>query len=132
MNRPVLKFWVIGTVTLAVAALMMRLVWETRTAIAPGTWAILILLMLAALGLLIASIYLTINPDIKKLQSPPFKIGISAILVAVGISGIIHFYRFIPSPEANIPVSIPMATLLLISVLSACTLFLYILWRRKD
>jgi len=130
MKRPVLEFWIIGTVTLAVAALMMRLVWETRTAVAPGTWAIIILLMLAALGLLIATIYLTVNPDIKKLKSPPFKIGISTILVAGSISGIIHFYRFVPSPEANMPISIPMATLLLVSELSACILLLYLLWKR--
>jgi len=64
------------------------------------------------------------------LKSPPFKIGLSAILVAALISGIIHAYRFIPSLEANIPISVPMALMLLAAEISICILLLYLLWRK--
>jgi hypothetical protein len=70
------------------------------------------------------------NPDLKKLKSPPFKIGFSAILVAALIAGTVHAYRFIPSPEANIPISIPMALLLMAAEYSICILLIYLLWRK--
>ena len=130
MKNNVLKLWFLGTFALFVVALVMRMVWALTEAVAPGTYIICIIIILATLGIYAAAIYFTYNPDFKKLKSPPFKIGFSAILVAGLIAGIIHAYRFIPSPEANIPISVPMALLLLVSEVSICTLLIYLLWRK--
>lgn len=130
MRSVTLKLWFLSSVTLAAFALIMRMAWELRIAVAPGTFIICILIILAVLGVYITIIYFTFNPDFTKLKSPPFKIGLSAILVAALISGIIHAYRFIPSPEANIPISVPMALLLLAAEISVCILLLYLLWRK--
>lgn len=108
----------------------MRMVWEALTAYAIGTIVISLLLVLIILGVYAATIYFTFNPDLKKLKSPPFKIGFSAILVAALIAGTVHAYRFIPSPEANIPISIPMALLLMAAEYSICILLIYLLWRK--
>jgi hypothetical protein len=130
MKKNLIRFWIILTFTPAIAALVIRLLWATRTAYAIGTWIIIILLIAAVLGLYIAILYFTFNPDPEKLQSPPVKILLSGILVALGIISVIHFYRFAPSPEANLPISVPMAIMLLISELSGCTLMLYLLWKK--
>ncbi len=130
MKNNALKLWFLGTLTLFVVALTMRMVWALLGAVAPGTFIICILIILATLGIYATAIYFTFNPDFKKLKSPPFKIGFSAILIAALVAGVIHAYRFIPSPEANIPISIPMALLLLVSETSICTLLIYLLWRK--
>ena len=130
MKINALKLWFLGTVTLLVVALTMRMVWELLEAVAPGTFIICILLILTIIGVYAATIYFTFNPDFKKLKSPPFKIGFSAIFIAALIAGSIHAYRFIPSPEANIPISIPMALLLLAAEISICILLIYMLWRK--
>ncbi len=130
MKTNALKLWFLGTVTLLVTALTMRMVWELLEAVAPGTFIICTLLILFILGVYAATIYFTFNPDFKKLKSPPFRIGFSVMLIAALIAGIIHAYRFIPSPEANIPISIPMALLFLAAQVSICVLLIYLLWRK--
>jgi hypothetical protein len=130
MKNTIIRVWIILTFTPAIAALVLRLLWAAQTAYALGTWIIIILLIGAVLGLYSAILYFTFNPDLKKLQSPPFKILFSAVLVALIIVSIIHFYRFVPSPEANMPISVPMAIMILISELSGGTLLLYLLWRK--
>jgi hypothetical protein len=130
MERALIRFWIILTLTPALIALILRLLWEAQTAYAIGTWIIIILLILAVLGLYAAILYFIFNPNLKKLQSPLFKLLSSGILIALGIVGVIHFYRFVPSPEANLPISIPMAIMLLISEVSGCTLLLYLLWKK--
>ena len=130
MKNKLIRFWIILTFTPAIAALVIRLLWAAQTAYALGTWIIIILLIGAVLGLYAAILYFTFNPDLKKLQSPPFKILFSAVLVSLIIVSIIHFYRFVPSPEANMPISVPMAIMILISELSGGTLLLYLIWRK--
>ncbi|MDD3677912.1 MAG: hypothetical protein WCX07_02340 [Dehalococcoidales bacterium] len=130
MKNTLIRAWIILTFTPAIAALVMRLIWEAQLAYALGTWIIIILLIAAVLGLYAAILYFTFNPDFSKLQSQPFKILFSVILIALIIVSAIHFYRFVPSPEANMPISVPMAIMILISELSGCTLLLYLLWRK--
>jgi hypothetical protein len=130
MKNNAVKLWFLVTITLFVIALTMRMGWALYEAIAPGTYIICILIILATLGIYAAVIYFTYNPDFKKLKTPPFQIGFSAILIAALVAGVIHAYRFIPSPQANIPISIPMALLLLASETSICILLIYLLWRK--
>jgi len=116
------------SITPALGAVVIRLVWELTIATAVGTWVIIILLILVTLGIYALLLYLTIKPSLKKLKSLPVGIGVTVIITAVLISGIIHFIRFVPSPEAALPLSVVIASLLLLGSISAYALALRVIW----
>ena len=128
MNHLPLRIWLIAAVTLALAAVVIRLVWELTTATAVGTWVIIILLTLVILGIYALVVYLLIKPSVKKLKSLPVGIGVTVIVTATLISGIIHFIRFVPSPEAASPLSVVIASLLLVGGISAYLLVIRVIW----
>jgi len=116
------------SITPALGAVVVRLVWELTIATAVGTWVIIILLILVTLGIYALLLYLTIKPNLKKLKSLPVGIGVTVIITAVLISGIIHFIRFVPSPEAALPLSVVIASLLLVGGISAYALAIRVIW----
>ena len=128
MNHLALRIWLMVSITPAIAAVVVRLVWELTTATAAGTWVIVILLILVTLGIYALLLYLTIKPNVKKLKSLPVVIGVTVIITAVLISGIIHFIRFVPSPEAASPLSVVIASLLLVGGISAYPLVIRVIW----
>ena len=128
MNQLTLKIWFIATITLALGAVVVRLAWELTAATAVGTWVIIILLILVTLGIYALFLYLTIKPGVKKLKSLPVRTGVTVIVTATLISGIIHFVRFVPSPEATPPLSAIIANLLLVAGISAYLLILQVIW----
>lgn len=128
MNYLALRIWFLVSITPALAAVFIRLVWETTFATAVGTWVIVILLMLVMLGIYGLLLYLNIKPSMKKLKSLPFRIGVTVITTAGIISAIIHFIRFVPSPEAAEPLSVVIASLLLMAGISGYLLILRIIW----
>ena len=128
MNYLSLRVWFIVSATLAIGAVIVRLAWEFTTATAVGTWVILILCILVTLGIYALILHLTIRPSLKKLKSLPVRTGITAIVTAALISGIIHFIRFVPSPEAASPLSVVIASLLLAAGISAYILLLWLIW----
>ena len=128
MNHLALRIWLMVSITPALGAVVIRLVWELTIATAVGTWVIIILLILVTLGIYALLLYLTIKPSLKKLKSLPVGIGVTVIITAVLISGIIHFIRFVPSPEAALPLSVVIASLLLLGGISAYALALRVIW----
>ncbi len=128
MNYLSLRLWFLVTITLALGAVVVRLAWELTAATAVGTWGIIILLILVILGIYALFLYLTIKPGVKKLKSLPVRTGVTLIVTATLISGIIHFIRFVPSPEATLPLSVIIATLLLLAGISAYLLVLRLIW----
>ncbi|MFA5629044.1 MAG: hypothetical protein WC958_02110 [Dehalococcoidales bacterium] len=131
MKNKLIKFWIVLTVTPVTAALVLRLIWAAQIAYAIGTWIIIVLLISAAVALYAALLYFIFNPDaINKLKTLPSKIFFSVVLIALIIVSVIHFYRFVPSPEANLSISIPMAIMILISELSGGSLMLYLIWKK--
>jgi len=128
MNYLALRIWFIVSITPALAAVFIRLVWETTITTAVGTWVIVILLMLVMLGIYALLLYLNIKPSMKKLKSLPFRIGVTVVTTAGIISAIIHFIRFVPSPEAAEPLSVVIASLLLMAGISGYLLILRIIW----
>ncbi len=128
MNYLALRIWLIVSITPAFAAVVVRLVWELTTATAVGTWVIIILLILVILGIYALVLYLNIKPGVKKFKSLPVRAGVTLIVTATLISGIIHFIRFVPSPEAALPLSVIIATLLLLAGISAYLLVLWLIW----
>ena len=128
MNHLALRIWLMVSITPALGAVVVRLVWELTIATAVGTWVIIILLILVTLGIYALLLYLTIKPSLKKLKSLPVGIGVTVIITAVLISGIIHFIRFVPSPEAASPLSVVIASLLLVGGISAYALAIRVIW----
>ena len=131
INRLLFKTWFIATITLVLGAVIVRLAWELTTAVAMGTFTIVALLILATLAIYALLLYLTIKPRIKRLASRPIRIWITTIATAGIISGIIHFIRFVPSPEAAHPLSVIIAVLLLTTGISAYLLVLWVI-RKND
>ena len=128
MNHLALRVWLVVSITPALAAVVIRLVWELTTATAVGTWVIVILLILVTLGIYALLLYLTIKPSAKKLRSLPVGISVTVIVTAAVVSGIIHFIRFVPSPDAASPLSVVIASLLLTGGISGYLLALRVIW----
>jgi len=126
MNYLPLKVWFIVALTMALGAVIVRLAWEVIVA-APSL-VVIILVMFAVLSIYALLLYLIIKPSLKKLKSLPVRIWVSVIATAAIISAIVHYIRFVPSPEAISPLSVIIASLLLAASISIYLLVLWALW----
>ena len=123
-----LRIWFLATITLALSAAIIRLAWEIVYGPPAASLVLIILVMLAFLGIYVLFIYFTIKPNLKKLTSLPVGIVVTVMATAGLIGGIIHFIRYVPSPEATEPLSVVIATLFLLAGSSAYFLLLWIIW----
>ena len=126
MNYLPFKVWFIVAFTLALGAVITRLVWEVIVA-APSL-VVIISVMFTTLSIYALLLYLIIKPSLKKLKSLPVRIWVSVIVTAAIISAIVHYIRFVPSPEATSPLSVIIASLLLAAGISVYLLALWALW----
>jgi len=110
------------------AVAVIRLAWEATVNPTAGTLTIIILVILGFLGVYALLVYFTIKPDFKKLKSLPVGIGLAVMATGGFISGIIHFIHFVPSPQAEVPLSLVLAILFLFAGVSAYFLILWIIW----
>ena len=128
MNRLYLKLWLIVSITLALSAAMIRLVWELTKTMPTGSLVIIILLIIAILGIYALLLYLTIKPSPKKLKSLPVAISATTILTGAIAGCVIHYIRFVPSPEASSIRSVAVASLLLAAGVSIYFMVLWVIW----
>ena len=126
MNYLPFKVGFIVALTLALGAVIIRLTWEVIVA-APSL-VVIILVMFTTLSIYALLLYLIIKPSLKKLKSLPVRIWVSVIVTAAIISAIVHYIRFVPSPEATSPLSVIIASLLLAASTSIYLLVLWALW----
>ena len=126
MNYLPFKVWFIVALTLALGAVIVRLAWEVIVA-APSL-VVIILVMFTILSIYALLLYLIIKPSLKKLKSLPVRIWVSVIVTAAIISAIVHYIRFVPSPEATSPLSVIIASLLLAAGISVYLLALWAVW----
>jgi len=129
MNYLPFKIWFIVALTLALGAVIVRLTWEVIVA-APSL-VVITLVMFTTLSIYALLLYLIIKPSLKKLKSLPVKIWVSVIVTAAIISAIVHYIRFVPSPEATSPLSVIIASLLLTAGISMYLLVLWGLWFKR-
>jgi len=129
MNYLPFKIWFIVALTLALGAVIVRLAWEVIVA-APSL-VVIILVMFTTLSIYALLLYLIIKPSLKKLKSLPVRIWVSVIVTAAIISAIVHYIRFVPSPEATSPLSVIIASLLLAASISIYLLALWALWFKR-
>jgi hypothetical protein len=131
MKSRALRVWIIAALTPALAAAIIRLAWAITRNPQPGSLAVIIMLMVAASATYALLLYLTIKPSLKKLESLP--VVITATIISVGgvIGCIIHFFRYITSPKANLFINFLLAGLLIASALAICGLILWVFWRLR-
>jgi len=128
MKHLPLRIWFMVTLALALAPVIIRLVWEmTNTTLAPSL-VILVLVILTIVGIYALVLYLLIAPSMKKLRSLPVVIGVMVVFTAGLIGSIIHYIRFVPSPEAAALLSVVTATLLIMAAISGYILILWVIW----
>jgi len=128
MNYSYLKIGVIISFSTAVAAIVIISIRYIIAHPEPKTMVIFVPLILALLGADALVIYLTIRPSLRKLTRLPVVIGITLVLTGGLIAGVTHFIRFIISPGAALLISKVIASLILISSLTACLLILWLFW----
>ena len=86
------------------------------------------------LGTYALCVHLTIKPTLKKLQTLPTVIWIMVTVTAGLIGGIIHFIRFVSSPNAEHSLSIVLGIMLLLAGISAYLILLWLIrydWKTK-
>ncbi len=123
-----LRIWLILSVTLLISAVIVRLAWAVSYAPSAGYMLVVLAILLVTLGIYALILYLTIKPSLKKLKSLPVRIWVTVIVTVALIDSIIHFVRFVPSPEAASPLSVVIASLLLVGGTSAYLLVLWVIW----
>ena len=123
-----LRIWLIVSVTLLISAVIVRLAWAVTYAPSAGYLFVVLAILLVTLGIYALFLYLIIKPSLKKLKSLPVRIWVTIIITGALIDGIIHFVRFVPSPEAASPLSVVIASLLLVGGISAYLLALWVIW----
>jgi hypothetical protein len=128
MNHLPLRIWLIVSVTLLTSAVIVILAWAVTYAPSVSYLFVVLAILLVTLGIYALFLYLIIKPSLKKLKSPPVRIWVTIIITSALIDGIIHFVRFVPSPEAASPISVIIASLLLIGGISAYLLVLWVIW----
>ncbi len=128
MNHLSLRIWLIVSVTLFISAVIVRLAWAVTYTPSAGYLFVVLMILLVILGIYALFLYLTIKPSLKKLKSLPVRIWVTIIITGALIDGIIHFIRFVPSPEAASPLSVVIASLLLTGGISAYLLVLWVIW----
>ena len=128
MSHLPLRIWLLVSITLALSAVTVRLAWEVTFTTAVSSMVIIALSILVVLSIYALLLYFTIRPSLKKVRSLPIKIWVTVIITAGLTSGIIHFIRFVPSPEAAAPLSVVIAILLLLAGINAYLLVLRVMW----
>ena len=128
MKHLPLRIWLIVSVTLLISAAIVRLAWAVTYAPSAGYMFVVLALLLVTLGIYALFLYLIIKPSREKLKSLPVRIWVTIIITGAIIDGITHFVRFVPSPEAAAPLSIVIASLLLMGGISTYLLALWVIW----
>ncbi len=116
------------SITLLISAVIVRLAWAVTSAPSAGYLFVVLAILLVTLGIYALFLYLTIKPSPKKLKSLLVRIWVTIIITGGLIDGIIHYVRFVPSPEAASPLSKIIASLLLVGGIGAYLLALWVIW----
>ena len=126
MQSLYLKIWASITITVAIAAVVIRSIWQIADIPTSGTLLIFIPLIIAMLGANILFISIFINP--QRVRRLYFLIVITLAIAGGLTAGVTHFINFIISPLAEPLWSKVIATCLITSGFSLSILVLWMLW----
>ncbi len=128
MKLQTLKIWFLVAITPVFMAIFARMVWELVANFSPGGLVMSTLIIIALLGVCILLFYLVLKPNMKTLNSLPIWI-VGAVMTTGGVIGaVIHFIRFLPSPECELPWSLVIALLYFTALLNAYFILLWHIW----
>ncbi len=128
MKLRTLKIWSLVMITPVFMAAIIRMVWELTVNFSTGGLTMSVLIIIGLIGLYAFLLYLVLKPDTKMLSSLPLWIGIAVMAAGCIIGGIIHFTRFLPSPQSELPWSLVIASLYLFAALNAYGILLWFVW----
>jgi len=128
MGHRLLKTWAVATVTLGFLAVAIRLAWAASNSMSLDAGALIVLLILGVLNLYCLILYIVLGPTRERLTGLCFKTWFTMTLSSISAAGVIHFIRFLPSPECVWPWSPAIAGLLLAGGLSGYLLVLCVVW----
>ena len=128
MNQLPLKIWLMVSLTLALIAIIISLVYRVTITDSAGSLVVIILLILAILGTYALLLYLTIRPSLKKLKSLPMAVLVTLVATGAIADAVIHFFRFVFSPDPTLPFGVVVAALLLAAGVAAYLLVLWVIW----
>jgi hypothetical protein len=128
MKLQTLKIWFLVAITPVFMAIITRMIWELVANFSTSGLIMSILVITALLGVCTLLFYLVLKPNMKTLNSLPIWI-VGAVMTTGGvISSVIHFMRFLPSPECELPWSLVIALLYFIALLNAYFILLWHVW----
>ena len=128
MKLQTLKRWFLVAITPVFMAIITRLVWELAVNFSTSGLVMSILVITTLLGVCTLLFYLILKPNLKVLNSLPIWIIGAAIATGGVIGAVIHFIRFLPSPECGLPWSLVIALLYFIALLNAYFILLWHIW----
>ncbi len=126
MNSSRLKIWCIITFSMVVIAIVIRAIWQIVVIPTPKTVLVFVPLIIALIGSDVLISYLVFKPG--KIKSLPFSIGLTVTFGAGLLAGVVHFYRFIISTQADPFFSKVISWMIILSSASAYFIFLYVIW----
>ncbi|MCK4862787.1 MAG: hypothetical protein KAS25_00755 [Dehalococcoidales bacterium] len=126
MNYSRLKVWCIITFSMVVIAIVIRAIWQIVVIPTPKTMLIFVPLIIALIGSDVLISYLVFKPG--KIKSLSFSIGLTVTFGAGLLAGVVHFYRFIISTQADPFFSQIISWMIILSSASAYFIFLYVIW----
>ncbi|NQT04637.1 MAG: hypothetical protein HQ577_01375 [Dehalococcoidia bacterium] len=128
MKLQTLKIWFLVAITPVFMAIITRLVWELAVNFSTSGLIMSTLVIPALLGVCTLLFYLVLKPNLKVLNSLPIWIA-GAVMTTGGVIGaVIHFIRFLPSPECGLPWSLVIALLYFTALLNAYFMLLWHVW----
>ena len=134
MKLQTFKIWFLVAITPVFMAIVARLLWELVANFSISGLIMSILVTIALAGVWALLYYLVLKPGLKVLNSLPIWIA-GAVMATGGVVGaVIHFMRFLPSPECELPWSLVIALLYFIALLNAYSMLLWhvrALWKKK-
>ncbi|MBM4448560.1 MAG: hypothetical protein FJ015_04915 [Chloroflexi bacterium] len=128
MKLQTLKIWSLVAITPVFMAIITRLVWELAVNFSTSGLVMSILVIIALAGVWAFFYYLALKANLGIIHSLPVWL-VGAVLATGGVVGaVIHFMRFIPSPECGLPWSLVIALLYFIALLNAYFILLWHVW----
>lgn len=128
MKLQTLKIWTLVAITPVFMAIITRLVWELVANFSTSGLVMSVLVIIALVGVCAFLYYLALKPNLKIISSLPVWI-VGAVISTGGVIGsVIHFIRFLPSPEFELPWSLVIALLYFIALLNAYFILLWHVW----
>ena len=128
MKLQTLKIWFLVAITPVFMAIFARMVWELAANFSTSGLIMSIMVIIALLGVYTFMFYFILKPNLKVLNSLPIWI-VGAVMTTGGVIGaVIHFIRFLPSPECELPWSLVIALLYFTALLNAYFILLWHIW----